>query len=457
MKNRAHILTTTLLALGLCALCPAPKAFAVVPAPDGGYPGGNTAEGQSALLSLSTGMYNTGVGIYSLLSVTDGNFNTGVGAGTLLVNTASQNTATGAGALLSNSTGAANAANGTFTLFSNTSGSGNTATGTDALFSNTTGGGNTATGLSALQANIGGENNTAIGAAALFLNTAGNSNTAVGQGALFSNISGDNTATGVHALFSNTTGFFNTATGEGALEDNTDGGGNTAIGYFALHNNTTGSGNIAIGVASGVNLTAGDNNIYIGNVGLGGDSNTTRIGIAKTTENTFIDGIHGATIDPATALIVGVDASGKLGTTASSRRFKDDIKPIDKASEAILSLKPVTFHYKTDAKATPCFGLIAEEVEKVSPELVVHDTDGKPYSVRYDQVNAMLLNEFLKEHKAFVEEQRKVQEQAATVARLEKEMQTVVAHAKEQDSQIQRVSAQIEVSKPAPQVAGIQR
>src|SRR5436309_1596708 len=335
MKNRILILTTTLLALGLCALCPAPKAFAVVPAPDGGYPGGNTAEGQSALLSLSTGMYNTGVGIYSLLSVTDGNFNTGVGAGTLLVNTASQNTATGAGALLSNSTGAANAANGTFTLFSNTSGSGNTATGTDALFSNTTGGGNTATGLSALQANIGGENNTAIGAAALFLNTAGNSNTAVGQGALFSNISGDNTAT--------------------------------------------------------------------------------------------------------------------------ARRFKVDIKPIDKASEAILSLKPVTFHYKTDVKATPCFGLIAEEVEKVSPDLVVHDTDGKPYSVRYDQVNAMLLNEFLKEHKAFVEEQRKVQEQAATVARLEKEMQTVVAHAKEQDSQIQRVSAQIEVSKPAPQVAGIQR
>src|SRR5213596_2712335 len=105
---------------------------------------------------------------------------------------------------------------------------------------------------------------------------------------------------------------------------------------------------------------------------------------------------------------VVVNGSGRLGTVASSQRFKDDIKPMDKASEAILALKPVTFHYKSDAKATPCFGLIAEEVEKVSPDLVVHDIDGKPYSVRYDQVNAMLLNEFLKEHKAFVDEQRKV-------------------------------------------------
>jgi hypothetical protein len=248
----------------------------------------------------------------------------------------------------------------------------------------------------------------------------------------------DNTAVGDRALFNNTTGFFNTATGSGALEDNDTGGGNTAIGYFALHNITTGGGNIAIGVGSGTNLSTGNNNIYIGNGGAFSESNTTRIGIAKTTQNTFIDGIHGATIDPATALIVGVDGFGKLGTTASSQRFKDDIKPMDKASEAILALKPVTFHYKSDAKATPCFGLIAEEVEKVSPDLVVHDIDGKPYSVRYDQVNAMLLNEFLKEHKT-------VQAQGATIVELKKEIAALSAG-------LQKVSAQLEASKPVPRV-----
>src|SRR5436190_12705146 len=450
MKNRTHIFATIL--VGVTCLALLPMAQAVVPAPDGGYPGGNTAEGQAALLSRTTGIYNTGVGLYSLLSLTDGNFCTGVGAGALLANTADGNTAIGAGALLTNTNGQGNTADGEFALFNN-NGFNNTATGAGALQNNTTADSNTANGSGALFSNTEGENNTATGSAALLLNTTGSRNTATGAQALFLNTADDNTAYGYKALDSNAGGFFNTAVGDEALQTNMGGGGNTAVGYFALHN-STGGGNIAIGVGVGTNLTAGNNNIYVGNVGApGGESNTTRIGIAKTTQNTFIDGIHGATIDPATALIVGVDASGKLGTTASSRRFKDDIKPIDKASEAILSLKPVTFHYKTDVKATPCFGLIAEEVEKVSPELVVHDTDGKPYSVRYDQVNAMLLNEFLKEHKAFVEEQRKVQEQAATVARLEKEMQTVVAHAKEQDSQIQRVSAQIEVSKAGARTA----
>src|SRR5438552_889314 len=454
MKNRTHIFATIL--VGVTCLALLPMAQAVVPAPDGGYPGGNTAEGQAALLSRTTGIYNTGVGLYSLLSLTDGNFCTGVGAGALLANTADGNTAIGAGALLTNTNGQGNTADGEFALFNN-NGFNNTATGAGALQNNTTADSNTANGSGALFSNTEGENNTATGSAALLLNTTGSRNTATGVQALFLNTADDNTAYGYKALDSNAGGFFNTAVGDEALQTNMGGGGNTAVGYFALHN-STGGGNIAIGVGAGTNLTAGNNNIYVGNVGApGGESNTTRIGIAKTTQNTFIDGIHGATIDPATALAVGVDASGKLGTTVSSRRFKHDIKPMDKASEAILALKPVTFRYKSDAKDTPQFGLIAEEVEKVSPELVVHDTDGKPYSVRYDQVNAMLLNEFLKEHKAFVEEQRKVQEQAATVARLEKEMQTVVAHAKEQDSQIQRVSAQIEVSKPAPQVAGIQR
>src|SRR5206468_7882835 len=331
---------------------------------------------------------------------------------------------------------------------------------------NTTGSGNTATGHGALTNNIDADGNTAYGFFALHDDTAGAQNTAIGQQPLTFNQSDDNTATGFQALLSNTTGFFNTANGVGALQDNDIGAGNTGIGYFALHNNVTGSGNIAIGVGAGTNITGGDNNIYIGNEGLDGDSNTTRIGVAKVTQRTFIDGIHGATIDPATALAVGVDASGKLGTTVSSRRFKHDIKPMNKASEAIFALKPVTFRYKNDTKDTPQFGLIAEEVVGVNPDLAVRDKNGEVLSVHYDQINAMLLNEFIKEH-------RKVQEQEATIGRLgtaaakqdattaelkstvvqqQKGMEALTAQLKDQAAQIEKVSAQISVSKPAPQV-----
>jgi len=441
-----------LFAVGLSAICPIPKGFGVVPPPDGAYAGGNTAEGQSALLSLTSGLYNTGVGIYSLLSITDGDFCTGVGAGTLLVNTGDSNTATGAGALLSNSTGTNNTANGAFALFFNTSGQANTAIGRDALLQNTTGTGNTATGHGALTNNIDANGNTADGFFALHDNTAGAQNTAIGQQALAIDQADDNTATGFQALFSNTSGFFNTATGSGALQDNDIGAGNTAVGYFALHNNITGGGNIAIGVGAGTNITGGDNNIYIGNVGLAGDSNTTRIGIAKTTQRTFINGIRGVTTGINDAVNVVIDSAGQLGTISSSRRFKTDIKPMDNASGSILALKPVTFQYKSQKDAKPQFGLIAEEVAEVNPDLVVRDESGEIYTVRYDAVNAMLLNEFLKEHKAFVEEQCKVQEQEATIAQLKEEVGTVVAHLKEQDSKIQRVSDQVEASNPAAQM-----
>jgi hypothetical protein len=282
-------------------------------------------------------------------------------------------------------------------------------------------------------------------------NQGGSRNTATGFQALFSNTTDDNTAYGYQALLNNTTGFFNIATGVGALADNTGGSGNTAIGYFALHNNTTGGGNTAIGVGAGTNLTAGNNNIYIGNVGAGGDSNTTRIGIAKTTQKTFIDGIRGVTTGFNDAVNVVIDSAGQLGTISSSGRFKKEIKSMDHASEAILVLKPVTFYYKSDVQGTPQFGLIAEEVAAVDPDLVVRDQNGEIYTVRYDAVNAMLLNEFLKEHKAVLEEQRKVQEQAATIARLAKEIQAVVAHAKEQDSKIQRVSDQVQMTNATAQ------
>jgi uncharacterized coiled-coil protein SlyX len=403
MKNRNHILTTILLALGLCAICPTPKVFGVVPAPDGGYPGGNTAEGQNALLSLTTGTYNTGVGIFSLLSLTDGQFCTGVGAGTLLSNAGSSNTATGAGSLLSNISGGDNTADGAFALFSNTTAGGNTANGAFALFSNTTGSSNTASGFSALQ--------------------------------------------------SNTTGFFNTAAGDGALADNTEGAGNTAVGEGALSNNTTGGGNIAIGVAAGNNLTAGDNNIYIGNVGAVGDSSTTRIGVAKVTQKTFIDGIRGVTTGFNDAVNVVIDSAGQLGTISSSRRFKTDIKPMDNASGSILALKPVTFRYKSQNDAKPQFGLIAEEVAEVNPDLVVRDENGEIYTVRYDAVNAMLLNEFLKEHKRVEDQQATIAELKSTVAQQQKGMETLTAQLKEQAAQIQKVSAQVKMSRPAQQVA----
>jgi hypothetical protein len=402
------------------------RAGAVGPAPDGGYPGGNTAEGTNALLSRTTGIYNTGIGIYALLSLTDGKFCTGVGAGTLLVNNADQNTATGAGALLSNTTGSLNTANGTFALFKNTTGSFNVANGQEALFSNTTGNDNTAVGLNALFSNTTGSFNTALGRVAMGGNTTGINNTGIGWFALAANTTGVNdTAVGYNALTNDTSTGSNTAVGSDALFNNTTGADNTAIGGGALLNNTTGNSNIALGDGAGLGVTTASNVIAIGARG------------ADLGNSCYVGNIFGEPVDPATAIPVFVDTTGKLGTAFSSRRFKHDIKPMDKASEAILALKPVTFHYKSDNTNTPQFGLVAEDVEKVNPDLVVLDKEGKPYAVRYDQVNAMLLNEFLKEHE-------KTEKLEATVASL-------IATVKEQASQIQKVSAQLEVNKSAPQ------
>jgi hypothetical protein len=331
--------------------------------------------------------------------------------------------------LLNNTIGGNNTGNGAFALFSNTEGEFNTATGVNALFSNTTGQGNTANGFQALSSN-----------------TTGNFNTAVGTQALLSNTEGSaNTANGFRALLSNTSGNFNTAIGDGALESNTVGNGNTAV-DDALGNDTTGNGNIAFGDLAGSARTAGNSNIDIGNQGVVGDeSGAIRIGTTGVQTRTFIAGIRGVTTGNANATVVVIDSDGQLGTTSSSRRFKKEIKPMDQASEAILALKPVTFHYKSDATGTPQFGLIAEEVAEVNPDLVVRDADGEIYTVRYDAVNAMLLNEFLKEH-------RKNEEQEKTIAELKSGMTALAATVKAQASQIQKVSAQLEASKPAPQV-----
>ncbi len=364
---------------------------AVSPPPDGGYPGGNTAEGQDAVLSLTSGTYNTAIGIYSLLSLTDGDFCTGVGAGTLLANTGDQNTATGAGALLSNTEGNFNTVNGAFALFANTTGSANTATGDEALAQNTTG-----------------ENNTATGAAALNDNIDGNDNT---------------------------------ADGFGALASNTSGGQNIAVGRFALSGNTTGNGNIALGSLGGLNLTTGDVNIDIGNPGVAGESATIRIGGASQGK-TFIAAIRGVATGNNNALNVVIDSAGQLGTMSSSRRFKKEIRPMDKASEAILGLKPVMFHYISDETNRPEFGLIAEDVADVNPDLVVRDNDGEIYTVRYDQVNAMLLNEFLKEHRK-VEQLTKNFE--SRLAEQQRRIETLTAG-------LQKVSAQLEAGKVTPGV-----
>jgi hypothetical protein len=308
---------------------------------------------------------------------------------------------------------------------------------------------NTFLGDDALVNNTTGIVNTAIGADALLLNTTGTWNTANGANALANNTNGDNnTAIGVEALYSNTAGRDNTATGEGALSINKTGSSNTAIGMNALGNNITGN-NIAVGESAGVNLTTGSGNIDIGNIGVAAEARIIRIGTAGTQRKTFIAGISGATVASGVGVIVGSD--GQLGTVVSSERFKDEIKAMGEASEAILALKPVTFRYKheLDPDGIPQFGLVAEQVEKVNPDLVGRDEQGKPYTVRYEAVNAMLLNEFLKEH-------RKVEEQEVTITQLRAELQATATRQQEQidtlTAGLQKVSAQLEASKPEQQM-----
>ena len=365
LQNLIHIL------IGIVCIGLLPKSQALSPAPDGGYPGGNTAEGQSALLSLTSGGFNTAVGFLSLRSNATGQLNTAIGAGTLLANTADGNTATGAGA-----------------LFSNTTGPSNTATGAFALFSNTTNGGSTATGY--------------------------------------------------QALFNNT-GF-----------------GNTADGYQALYSNTTGSLNTALGNSAGLSIT-GDGNVCIGQ-GLPG-----AVGVSNTT---WIRNVYDSV---ASGRAIYVDPDNKIGTLSSSLRYKDEIRPIARASEAILSLRPVSFRYKKEVDPTRSlsFGLIAEEVAQVDPDLVTADRAGKPETVRYEAVNAMLLNEFLNAHRKIEEQEATITQLKSTVTRQEetlaqqrkdfeattakqqKGMEAVVGRLNEQAAQIQKVSNQLAAASPS--------
>jgi len=372
MKTARTVLLATLLF--------ASEALAVDPPPPGGYPNGNTAAGEDALFSLTTGTDNTAVGIHALYSNTFGSINTAIGAH----------------ALESNSSG----------------------------FSD----GNVAVGAYALKNNISGFVNVSVGAYALGDNTSGTSNIAIGS----------------YTLLNNTTGGGNVAVGGEALRNNEVGEGNVAIGVGAL-SVSKGYRNIALGNAAGYRIVNGSNNICIGHIGVTSDNNTIRIGKTGVHTSTNIAGISGVVVPNGVTVIV--DTNGKLGTVVSSAAFKQDVKPMDDASEAILALQPVTFHYKKDLdpEAIPQFGLVAEQVEKVNPDLVARDDQGKPYTVRYEAVNAMLLNEFLKEH-------RKVEALEATVAAQQKgfesQLGALAAIVKAQTAQIQDVSDHLAGHKP---------
>lgn len=453
MKNsRVKRLTTALFGVAFVGLLPQIQAApeALVPPPDGCYPSFTTAEGCQALQFLANGNANTGIGWRSLFSVQNSSFNTGVGAGTLVLNTADSNTAVGAAALLLNSIGTQSVAVGAAAL----------------VFNNADD--NTAVGYQALNSNVNAVTNVAVGT------FAGQNNDSSGNGT-----ADFNTAVGGFALRDNVNGTRNTAVGAGALEVILGGNDNTAVGELA-GGNYTGTENNNICIGSGTQGTAGESNaIRIGNASTSGGINVINNGAAAnaisigaslnsgglvilqtllgssitigdglstvaTASSCFVGGIYNQQFGPAD-MAVRVGNDNKLGTVVSSRRFKHDIKPMDNASEAILALKPVTFQYNADATNTPRVGLVAEDVAEVSRALVIADKEGKPLSVRYEDVNVMLLNEFIKEHK-------KVEQLQATVAQQQKGMDVLTAQLKEQAAQIQKVSAQLEVNKPAPQV-----
>ena len=394
--NMSQYKTTALIAIACLGILPAAKA--VTPAPDGGYANENTAEGTSALFSLTTGFGNTGLGFQALASDTTGGGNTAIGGRTLRFNTASNNTAIG-----------------WQSLYKNTTGYGNTAVGTSALELNTTGGYNNAHGLQALFHNASGSYNNAHGYAALYYNTTGSGNDAFGT----------------FALYSNTTSCCNDAYGDNALAQST-GTNNTAIGDFA-----------------GITLGRGDGNVYVGAgvFGVNGESNTTRIRNIGTT----------AIVGGTTVVIDGTGSvgDGRLGVASSSRRFKRDIQPMGESSETLFELKPVTFRPKDGI--TPdrlkLYGLIAEDVEKVNPDLVTYNQRGEVTTVRFEAVNAMLLNEFLKEHRKVEEQGKTIAELRSTIAQQQKGMEALAAQVKEQSAQIQRVSAELATTEARPQFA----
>jgi Chaperone of endosialidase len=384
-------------------------------------------------LTLSSGLNLPAVAaIYSggsllLRADANANFFAGPGAGNL---TASgyNNTGVGVSALTASTSGLGNTAVGSMALNANTSGANNTASGLMALASNTNGYGNVASGYNALAGNINGYDNTACGVSTLAHNN-GNFNTAIGAVTMLWNATGgSNTANGAYALTANISGSCNTANGFQAMNQFTNGLNNVASGFQAMGYSVSGTNNVAVGAgaliyANGTNnialgyfagMQVGNNNIDVGNAGSTLENNTIRIGSSQS--QTYIAGISGVTISPSGAPVY-VNANGQLGTVNSSRRFKEAIQDMTGLSDVIFSLRPVAFHYlpELDPLRTPQYGLIAEEVEQVAPELVLRDAKGSVLSVRYEQINAMLLNEFLKEHKTVEAQTTEIQSQSAEI------------------------------------------
>jgi hypothetical protein len=382
--------------------------------------GDNTASGYQALQWNGTGGDNTASGYQALQSNTTGSWNTASGSRALQSNTTgSWNTASGYQALQNSTIAGGNTANGYQALQADTTGTFNPGSGYQALQWNTTGLQNTASGASALRSNTTGLYNSATGSSALGNNTTGTGNTATGASALSENTTGgDNTATGTSALSENTTGSDNTASGASALAGNTTGRSNTAIGYWALGANTTGSYNIAIGDGAAMNVSAGNgNNIHIGHSGSSADNGAIRIGTAGAQTSFFVAGVRGVKTGNNDAIPVMVDSSGQLGTVNSSRRFKEDIRDMGEASGGLLRLRPVTFRYRqpfADGSKPIEYGLIAEEVAEVYPDLVAHSADGQIETVKYQVLDSMLLNELQKEH----EEVRQLKARLAALEQL---------------------------------------
>jgi hypothetical protein len=406
---------------------------------------GNSGFGSQALAALSSGNDNTAAGMNALYS-NNGSFNTAVGMNSLYKNhTGTYNTATGYEALYNN-VGNYNAAFGDLALFSNnsTNANNNTAVGHATLYTNQTGGGNTGVGTAAMYSNVSGSYDTATGFQSLNDNTSGAENTAAGWQALYSNViasyntafgtqalyandatkNGEgvyNTATGWEALYNNVTGADNTASGALALSQNQVGNGNTAFGTGALIG-TTGANNVGVGYLAGENLGSGSNNIDIGTGGSSSDNGIIRIGTQSVQTATVIAGIYGSNI---TGSVVYVNSSGQLGVQGSSERFKTDIATMPELSDKLQQLHPVTFHYKTEPKGVLQYGLIAEEVDKVYPELVIRDEKGIVQGVRYEELAPMLLKELQRQQVALsaqADEIRGLKIQVAAFNDLKEEM-----------------------------------
>jgi hypothetical protein len=422
--------------------------------------GSNVAMGFQALANNTTGSGNTALGRTAMTFNMTGGDNTAVGFAALNANTASYNTAVGSGSLQANTTGNLNAALGFQSLVASTTGSNNTALGAYALYNNATADSNTAVGSQAMQNNLTGTKNTAVGASALFTSQTGNYNSAVGFEAMTNSTTGlHNAALGYQALRGNSTGYNNVAVGSNALVGTTTGSSNTGVGYHALPANvagtsnsafganalsvatggnntaigtaalvalTSGQGNIALGSVAGYQITAGDYNIMIGNIGTASDTNTIRIGESGTHTKTFLAGIRGTTTANNNAVTVVVDSAGQLGTVSSSRRFKDDIADMGERSSALMKLRPVTFHYKSDPAQPRAlqYGLVAEEVAEVYPGLVAWGDDGQAETVMYRFLAPMLLNEYQKQQRTIEAQAREARAWQAKVDDLERERDT---------------------------------